>query len=118
MHGDIRDNKCCWYGELVHESQCYQNAPIEPTPKPCCRAFTLECQACIAGVSEKEFCERDPNSQYCPQKPDNKPSHPDNCYSTIWQTEIRHGEMGQEVLLVRKVGEEVQVREEPTSHSS
>merc|ERR1711929_65364 len=25
MHGDIRDNKCCWYGELVHESQCYQN---------------------------------------------------------------------------------------------
>merc|ERR1711977_192516 len=35
MHGDIRDNKCCWYGELVHESQCYQNTPIEPTPKPC-----------------------------------------------------------------------------------
>merc|ERR1711977_207418 len=31
MHGDIRDNKCCWYGELVHESQCYQNTPIEPT---------------------------------------------------------------------------------------
>merc|ERR1739848_393568 len=65
MHGDIRDNKCCWYGELVHESQCYQNTPIEPTPKPCCRANTLECQACIADVSEKEFCERDPPSQYC-----------------------------------------------------
>merc|ERR1711904_133872 len=58
MHGDIRDNKCCWYGELVHESQCYQNTPIEPTPKPCCRANTLECQACIADVSEEEFCRR------------------------------------------------------------
>ena len=63
-------------------------------PKPCCRANTLECQACIAGVSEKEFCERDPHSHVCPQKPDNKPSHPDNCYSSIWNTEIRHGEMG------------------------
>merc|ERR1711904_282367 len=81
-------------GELTDESQCYQNTPIEPTPKPCCRAFTLECQACIAGVSEKEFCERDPHSHVCPQKPDNKPSHPDNCYSSIWNTEIRHGEMG------------------------
>merc|ERR1712193_158959 len=94
MHGDIRDNKCCWYGELVHESQCYQNTPIEPTPKPCCRANTLECQACIADVSEEEFCRRDPHSHVCPQKPDNKPSHPDNCYSSIWNTEIRHGEMG------------------------
>merc|ERR1711929_40602 len=67
MHGDIRDNKCCWYGELVHESQCYQNTPIEPTPKPCCRANTLECQACIADVSEEEFCRRDPHSHVCPQ---------------------------------------------------
>merc|ERR1712078_576408 len=81
-------------GELVHESQCYQNTPIEPTPKPCCRANTLECQACIADVSEEEFCRRDPPSHVCPQKPDNKPSHPDNCYSSIWNTEIRHGEMG------------------------
>merc|ERR1712144_13659 len=63
-------------------------------PKPCCRANTLECQACIAGVSEKEFCRRDPHSHVCPQKPDNKPSHPDNCYSSIRNTEIRHGEMG------------------------
>merc|ERR1712188_137223 len=76
-------------GELVHESQCYQN-----TPKPCCRAFTLECEACAAGVSEEEFCRWKPNSPVCPQKPDNKPSHPDNCYSTIWNTEIMHGEMG------------------------
>ena len=63
-------------------------------PKACCRANTLECQACIADVSEEEFCERDPHSHVCPQKPDNKPSHPDNCYSSIWNTEIRHGEMG------------------------
>merc|ERR1711959_634382 len=89
MHGDIRDNKCCWYGELVHESQCYQN-----TPKPCCRAFTLECEACNAGVSEEEFCRRNPYSPVCPQKPDNKPTHPDNCYSRISNTEIMHGEMG------------------------
>merc|ERR1711985_89600 len=93
MHGDIRDNKCCWYGELVHESQCYQNTPIEPTPKPCCRANTLECQACNADVSEEEFCRRNPHSHVCPQKP-TKPSHPDNCYSSIWNTEIRHGEVG------------------------
>merc|ERR1712118_117953 len=60
----------------------------------CCRANTLECQACIADVSEEEFCRRKPHSHVCPQKPDNKPSHPDNCYSSIWNTEIRHGEMG------------------------
>merc|ERR1712188_128804 len=67
---------------------CPQNQP-----KPCCRANTLECQACNAGVSEDEFCRRDPHSHVCPQKP-TKPSHPDNCYSTIWNTEIMHGEMG------------------------
>ena len=67
---------------------CPQNQP-----KPCCRANTLECQACNAGVSEDEFCRRNPHSHVCPQKP-TKPSHPDNCYSTIWNTEIMHGEMG------------------------
>merc|ERR1712193_584546 len=67
---------------------CPQNQP-----KPCCRANTLECQACNAGVSEDEFCRRDPHSHVCPQKP-TKPSHPDNCYSTIWNAEIMHGEMG------------------------
>merc|ERR1711985_97194 len=93
MHGDIRDNKCCWYGELVHESQCYQNTPIEPTPKPCCRAYTLECQACIADVSEEEFCRRKPHSHVCPKKP-TKPSHPHNCYSKDLKKEVMHGEMG------------------------
>ena len=93
MHGDIRDNKCCWYGELVHESQCYQNTPIEPTPKPCCRANTLECQACIADVSEEEFCRRKPHSHVCPKKP-TKPSHPHNCYSKDLKKEVMHGEMG------------------------
>merc|ERR1711881_707680 len=37
-------------------------------PKKCCRAFTLECQACDAGVSEEEFCRRNPHSPVCPQK--------------------------------------------------
>merc|ERR1712224_279915 len=64
---------------------CPQNQP-----KPCCRAFTLECEACNAGVSEDEFCITNPHSRVCPMKP----SHPDNCYSTIWNTEIVHGEMG------------------------
>merc|ERR1712072_1556347 len=65
MHGDIKDNKCCWFGQLEHKSKCYQN-----TPKPCCRAFTLECEACNAGVTEEEFCRRNPHHQVCPQKPD------------------------------------------------
>merc|ERR1712017_61319 len=62
-------------------------------PKKCCRANTLECQACNAGVSEEEFCRRNPHSHVCPQKP-TKPSHPDNCYSKIWNKEVMHGEMG------------------------
>merc|ERR1711959_657955 len=68
-----------------HSQVCPQNQP-----KPCCKAFTLECEACIAGVSEDEFCIMNPHSRVCPMKP----SHPDNCYSTIWNTEIMHGEMG------------------------
>merc|ERR1712164_129199 len=62
-------------------------------PKPCCRANTLECLACDAGVSEEEFCRRNPHSHVCPKKP-TKPSHPDNCYSKIWNKEVMHGEMG------------------------
>merc|ERR1711959_695371 len=84
----------------VHEEDMVFDSFLQPLdgcpqnqPKPCCRANTLECQACNAGVSEDEFCRRDPHSQVCPQKP-TKPSHPDNCYSTIWNTEIMHGEMG------------------------
>merc|ERR1712149_4322 len=67
------------------------------SPEPqkfCCNAISAQCEACKAGVSVEEFCRRDPHSHVCPQKPDNKPSHPDNCYSSIWNTEIRHGEMG------------------------
>merc|ERR1711977_538940 len=83
----------------VHEEDMAFDSHLQPLegcpkkPKPCCRANTLECQACNAGVSEDEFCRRNPHSHVCPQKP-TKPSHPDNCYSTIWNTEIMHGEMG------------------------
>merc|ERR1712149_25024 len=83
----------------VHEEDMAFDSHLQPLegcpkkPKKCCRANTLECQACNAGVSEDEFCRRDPHSHVCPQKP-TKPSHPDNCYSTIWNTEIMHGEMG------------------------
>merc|ERR1712072_1321913 len=27
MHGDINDNKCCWFGQLEHKSKGYQNTP-------------------------------------------------------------------------------------------
>merc|ERR1712144_52250 len=79
-----------------------------PTPTPvCCNAYNAECEACKFGITVEEmcrvheedmafdsflgpldeFCRRDPHSHVCPQKP-TKPSHPDNCYSTIWNTEI------------------------------
>merc|ERR1711959_232742 len=58
-----------------------------PTPTPvCCNAYNAECEACKFGITVDELCRRDPHSHVCPQKP-TKPSHPDNCYSTIWNTE-------------------------------
>merc|ERR1712225_97866 len=86
----------------VHEEDMALDSHLQPLdgcpqkPKKCCRAFTLECEACNAGVSEDEFCRRNPHSHVCPQKPDNKPSRPrlTNCYSTIWNKEVMHGEMG------------------------
>merc|ERR1712188_166335 len=49
---------------------CRRNphSPVCPQKKQCCRAFTLECQACDAGLSEEEFCRRNPHSPVCPQK--------------------------------------------------
>merc|ERR1712072_1533856 len=64
-----------------------------PEPQYCCNAISARCEACKAGVSVEEICRRNPHHQVCPQKP-TKPSHPHNCYSKIWNTEIRHGEMG------------------------
>merc|ERR1712057_6632 len=83
----------------VHEEDMALDSYLQPLegcpkkPKKCCRANTLECQACNAGVSEDEFCRRNPHSHVCPRKP-TKPSHPDNCYSKIWNKEVMHGEMG------------------------
>merc|ERR1712017_34275 len=82
----------------VHEEDMALDSHLQPLqgcPKKqqCCRAFTLECQACDADLSEEEFCRRNPHSHVCPQKP-TKPSHPDNCYSKIWNKEVMHGEMG------------------------
>merc|ERR1712017_61584 len=83
----------------VHEEDMALDSHLQPLqgcpkkPKECCRANTLECQACNAGVSEEEFYRRNPHSHVCPQKP-TKPSHPDNCYSKIWNKEVMHGEMG------------------------
>jgi len=99
-----KPKKCCRANTLEclacnagvsEEEFCRRNphSPVCPQKKQCCRAFTLECQACDAGVSEEEFCRRNPHSHVCPQKP-TKPSHPDNCYSTIWNKEVMHGEMG------------------------
>merc|ERR1712159_742417 len=99
--------KCeaCKYGITVeemcrvHEEDMALDSHLQPLqgcskkPKKCCRANTLECQACDADLSEEEFCRRNPHSHVCPQKP-TKPSHPDNCYSKIWNKEVMHGEMG------------------------
>merc|ERR1711985_34650 len=81
---------------LSEEEFCriYPTVPECPTPTPvCCNAYNAECEACKFGITVDELCRRDPHSHVCPQKP-TKPSHPDNCYSTIWNTEIMHGEMG------------------------
>merc|ERR1711959_263324 len=52
----------------------------------CCYGFNSFCKVhCIS--------RRNPHSHVCPQKP-TKPSHPDNCYSKIWNKEVMHGEMG------------------------
>merc|ERR1712017_39651 len=99
-----KPKKCCRANTLEcqacnagvsEEEFCRRNphSHVCPQKKQCCRAFTLECQACDAGVSEEEFCIRNPHSHVCPQKP-TKPSHPDNCYSKIWNKEVMHGEMG------------------------
>merc|ERR1711977_670952 len=78
--------------EFCRTDPTFPECPIEQFPI-CCNAYNAKCESCKEGVSEDEFCGRDPHSHVCPQKP-TKPSHPDNCYSTIWNTEIMHGEMG------------------------
>merc|ERR1712224_955655 len=65
--------------------------------------YSADCEACKYGVTVEEICRVHEEDmaldsylqplEGCPRKP-TKPSHPDNCYSTIWNTEIRHGEMG------------------------
>merc|ERR1719161_2918834 len=86
--------KCmsCSEGVTVEE-YCRTNPYVPECPKPCCNALRADCEACKYGVTVEEICRRNPHSHVCPQKP-TKPSHPDNCYSTIWNTEIMHGEMG------------------------
>merc|ERR1712205_37880 len=99
-----KPKKCCRANTLEcqacnagvsEEEFCRRNphSHVCAQKKQCCRAFTLECQACDADLSEEEFCRRNPHSHVCPQKP-TKPSHPDNCYSKIWNKEVMHGEMG------------------------
>merc|ERR1712072_901525 len=66
-----------WIDCIYHDASC------------CCYGFNSFCKIhCISSTSILLQCH-----QVCPQKP-TKPSHPDNCYSTIWNTEIMHGEMG------------------------
>merc|ERR1711977_658002 len=75
---------------IVMASTASARAIAFPAPQNCCQAISAKCEACKAGVSEDEFCITNPHSRVCPMKP----SHPDNCYSTIWNTEVLHGEMG------------------------
>merc|ERR1711977_179644 len=62
------DASCCSYGiNSFCKVHCISR-PLEgcpKKPKKCCRANTLECQACNADVSEEEFCRRNPHSHVC-----------------------------------------------------
>merc|ERR1712072_1024266 len=43
----------------------------EPPARPCCRALSVKCLACVAGMTEEEYCEEKPNeaaSQVCPKE--------------------------------------------------
>merc|ERR1711977_241391 len=82
----------------------FSGCPPQTTPTPvCCNALRADCEACKFGVTVEEICRVHEEDmaldsylqplEGCPKKP-TKPSHPDNCYSTIWNTEIMHGEMG------------------------
>jgi hypothetical protein len=58
---------------------CTKKAP-KPKPKICCKAMTLACLACSAGVSEKEFCSKSPGQYGCPKpKPKPTPKPPAKC---------------------------------------
>merc|ERR1712072_42267 len=41
----------------------------EPPARPCCRALSVKCLACAAGVTEEEFCESKPETFGCPEPP-------------------------------------------------
>jgi len=49
--------------------------PTAPkTAKPCCFAMTANCLACAAGMSETEYCAKNPKTAGCPQQNGNVPS--------------------------------------------
>lgn len=74
-----RGRDCSWYGRQgrectgnnVLENCCATCAALAPTttmPQPtepvCCEAITLECVACAAGMSEREYCRMYPRDEY------------------------------------------------------
>ena len=43
--------------------------PVRPGPRPCCLAFTSLCLACAEGVTEAEYCRRNPETVGCKPPP-------------------------------------------------
>ena len=34
-------------------------------PKKCCRAFSAECMSCVEGITEEEYCAKNPTVTGC-----------------------------------------------------
>merc|ERR1711977_53040 len=92
MHGDIRDNKCCWYGKWEKKSKCEKNPPVTHHDNCYSSIWNTEIRHGEMGARKCCWYGKWEKKSKCEKK--SPVTHPDNCYSSIWNTEIRHGEMG------------------------
>merc|ERR1712196_47527 len=63
MGGYCKKNPSDLFGG-VQGCEKYQNGGGSK-PFPCCRAFTAECLSCAAGLSEEEYCKKNPSTGGC-----------------------------------------------------
>jgi len=59
-----------------------------PTGRKCCRAYTLNCMACAAGMTEQRYCARNPESSYC--KPEVELSAVDTLEALLARIKFAH----------------------------
>eukprot|EP01063_Lacrimia_lanifica_P025737 TRINITY_DN336_c0_g1_i1.p2 TRINITY_DN336_c0_g1~~TRINITY_DN336_c0_g1_i1.p2 ORF type:complete len:207 (+),score=85.26 TRINITY_DN336_c0_g1_i1:45-665(+) len=74
---DFAGNKC--NGCLATNNVCYPGMPkkqcnmypgfqfCEDTPRICCEALTAECLSCSEGITEEEYCAKNPDTVGCPK---------------------------------------------------